>query len=170
MQGLVVLAIAAVCAALMGFAVQRGATCMVAAVDEIVSKKSANRLIAMLEASAIVACGIVIARFAGHLGHHVEDATVLLLREFDFVLGELIGIPLERACRRQHAAERDPLARHRAAHRGDAARCGRVGVVDGRRVGVSAHDAAGAEARADQSRLDDAVADRPRRDIAPRFC
>jgi toxin CptA len=51
----------------MGFAVQRGATCMVAAVDEIVSKRSATRLIAMLEASAIVAGGIILARFAGHL-------------------------------------------------------------------------------------------------------
>jgi toxin CptA len=65
--GLAILSVAAVCAALMGFAVQRGATCMVAAVDEIVSKRSANRLLAMLEASAIVASGIILARFAGHL-------------------------------------------------------------------------------------------------------
>jgi len=65
--GLAILTIAAACAALMGFAVQRGATCMVAAVHEIVSKRSANRLVAMLEASAIVAGGIILARFAGHL-------------------------------------------------------------------------------------------------------
>lgn len=31
------LAIAAVCAGLMGFAIQRGGTCLVAAVDEVVS-------------------------------------------------------------------------------------------------------------------------------------
>ena len=67
MQGLTILVVAAVCAALMGFAVQRGATCMVAALDEVVSKRSASRLIAMLEAAAIVACGIILARLAGHL-------------------------------------------------------------------------------------------------------
>jgi len=66
-QGLTILVVAAVCAALMGFAVQRGATCMVAALDEVVSKRSASRLIAMLEAAAIVACGIILARLAGHL-------------------------------------------------------------------------------------------------------
>jgi toxin CptA len=32
--------IAAVCAGLMGYAIQRGATCTVAAVDEVVSKRS----------------------------------------------------------------------------------------------------------------------------------
>ena len=54
MTSLALLALAFGCAALMGFAVQRGATCMVAAVDEIVTKRSANRLIAMLEAAASI--------------------------------------------------------------------------------------------------------------------
>ena len=36
--------IAAVCAGLMGYAIQRGATCTVAAVDEVVSKRRFNRL------------------------------------------------------------------------------------------------------------------------------
>lgn len=67
MHGSALLAIAVGCAALMGFAVQRGATCMVAAVDEIVSRRSAKRLIAMLEASAIVAAGLIVARYAGQL-------------------------------------------------------------------------------------------------------
>jgi len=65
--GAILLLLAAACAGLMGFAIQRGATCMVAAVDEIATKRSANRLIAMLEASAIVAGGIILAKFAGHL-------------------------------------------------------------------------------------------------------
>ena len=59
------LAVAAICAGLMGFAIQRGATCMVAAVDEIATKRSANRLVAMFEASAIVAGGIMLAQFSG---------------------------------------------------------------------------------------------------------
>ena len=36
---------------LMGFAIQRGGTCMVAAVDELLSQRRAHRLTAMLEAS-----------------------------------------------------------------------------------------------------------------------
>lgn len=50
-------------ATLMGYAIQRGATCMVAAVDEIVSARRAHRLIAMLEASLWVSAGLVIAQF-----------------------------------------------------------------------------------------------------------
>ena len=36
---------------LMGFAIQRGATCTVAAVDEFVTRRKLNRLISMIEAS-----------------------------------------------------------------------------------------------------------------------
>jgi len=61
------LAVAGLCAALMGFAIQRGGTCLVAALDELVSKRRANRLIALAEASALVACGIVVAELAGVL-------------------------------------------------------------------------------------------------------
>ena len=61
------LAISALCAALMGFAIQRGGTCLVAAVDELVSKRQAKRLIALAEASALVACGMVVAELAGVL-------------------------------------------------------------------------------------------------------
>lgn len=97
MPGVVVLAIAAACAALMGFAVQRGATCMVAAVDEIVSKKSANRLIAMLEASAIVASGIIIARFFGHLA---MDPATYQLTAWTLLGGAIMGLGafVARAC------------------------------------------------------------------------
>jgi Sulphur transport len=57
--------LAAVCAALMGYAIQRGATCTVAAVGEIVREGTANRLIAMGEAALWVAGGLLIARALG---------------------------------------------------------------------------------------------------------
>jgi Sulphur transport len=55
-------AIAALCAGVMGFAIQRGATCTVAAVDEVVRKRRFARLVSMVEASVWVACGLVIAQ------------------------------------------------------------------------------------------------------------
>jgi toxin CptA len=55
-------ALAVACVALMGYAVQRGATCTVAAVDEWLSKGSARRLLSMGEASLWVAGGLVIAQ------------------------------------------------------------------------------------------------------------
>jgi len=61
------LAIAVACAGLMGFAIQRGGTCLVAAVDEVVSKRRASRLIALAEASLLVAAGMVIAQLLGVL-------------------------------------------------------------------------------------------------------
>ena len=54
--------LSAVLAGIMGFAIQRGATCMVAAVDEVVSKRRFARLIAMLSASLWVLAGLLIAR------------------------------------------------------------------------------------------------------------
>ncbi|HEY2819080.1 MAG TPA: YeeE/YedE thiosulfate transporter family protein [Casimicrobiaceae bacterium] len=50
------------CAGLMGFAIQRGATCTVAAVDEFVSKRKLNRLISLIEASLWVVGGLLIAQ------------------------------------------------------------------------------------------------------------
>jgi len=60
-------AVAAVCAGLMGFAIQRGGTCLVAAIDEVVSKRRANRLLALGEASLLVAAGMVAAQLLGIL-------------------------------------------------------------------------------------------------------
>ncbi|HSI61260.1 MAG TPA: YeeE/YedE thiosulfate transporter family protein [Ideonella sp.] len=54
--------IAALCAATMGFAIQRGATCTVAAVDEVISQHRATKLVALLEASLWVAGGLAVAR------------------------------------------------------------------------------------------------------------
>jgi Sulphur transport len=53
---------AALCAAVMGFAVQRGATCTVAAVDELVSKRSGRRVASLIEAALWVAGGLLVAQ------------------------------------------------------------------------------------------------------------
>jgi toxin CptA len=60
---------AAACAALMGFAIQRGATCTVAAMDEIVNRRRCDRLIGFLEASLWVTGGLLIARALDALPH-----------------------------------------------------------------------------------------------------
>ncbi len=65
MQG--IFAVSAMCAGLMGFAIQRGGTCLVAAIDEIVTDRRASRLLAIAEASLLVATGIVVAQLLGLL-------------------------------------------------------------------------------------------------------
>ena len=60
--------IAAICAGLMGYAIQRGATCTVAAMDEVVRKRGFNRLASMLEASLWVVGGLLIAQSLHMLG------------------------------------------------------------------------------------------------------
>ncbi|MET3106498.1 hypothetical protein AAKU67_001210 [Oxalobacteraceae bacterium GrIS 2.11] len=52
---------ALIAAGTMGFAIQRGATCTVAAVDEIVQRRKISRLSAMLEAAVWVAVGLGLA-------------------------------------------------------------------------------------------------------------
>jgi len=59
------LLLAALAVALLGFAAQRGATCTVAAVAEILDERRARRLLALLEAAAWVSGGIVITRALG---------------------------------------------------------------------------------------------------------
>ncbi len=60
-------AVALLCAVLMGYAIQRGATCMVAAVEEVVNARKLTRLAAMLEAGLWVMGGVLVARVFGHL-------------------------------------------------------------------------------------------------------
>ena len=62
-------AAAALCAALMGFAIQRGATCVVAAVDEWTTQRRTTRLRALVEAALWVGGGLLAARAAGLLPH-----------------------------------------------------------------------------------------------------
>lgn len=59
--------LAAICAALMGFAIQRGATCTVAAVGEIVHNGTASRTLALAETSLWVAGGLLTAQVLGFL-------------------------------------------------------------------------------------------------------
>ncbi|MGG5821969.1 YeeE/YedE thiosulfate transporter family protein [Falsiroseomonas sp. HW251] len=66
-MSLAALLLAACCAAAMGFAIQRGATCAVVAVEEVIAQRSARRLAAMAEASLWVAGGLVVAQEAGLL-------------------------------------------------------------------------------------------------------
>ena len=56
--------VAILCVGVMGFAIQRGATCTVAAVDEVLTKRRAHRLVALLEASLWVAGGLALAQLA----------------------------------------------------------------------------------------------------------
>jgi hypothetical protein len=56
--------VAALCAATMGFAIQRGATCTVAAVEEVVTAGSCRRLAALSEAALWVAGALLVAQAA----------------------------------------------------------------------------------------------------------
>jgi hypothetical protein len=60
--------VAAGSAGIMGFAIQRGATCTVVAVEEILTRGRARRLVAMVEASLWVAGGLLVAHALGLLG------------------------------------------------------------------------------------------------------
>ena len=59
---------AAISVGLMGYAIQRGATCTVAAMDELVTKRTGWRLISLLEASLWVAGGLLVAQALHLLG------------------------------------------------------------------------------------------------------
>jgi len=54
--------VALLCAGVMGYAIQRGATCTVAAVDEVVTQRTHRRLLSLLEAALWVAGGLVVAQ------------------------------------------------------------------------------------------------------------
>jgi Sulphur transport len=72
----------ALCVGVMGFAIQRGATCTVAAVDEVVGRRGFRRLVALVEASVWVAGGLLVAQWLGALpkmppGYPLSGWTVL---------------------------------------------------------------------------------------------
>jgi len=89
--------IAAVCAGFMGFAIQRGATCTVAAMDEVVSKRRINRLSSMIEASLWVVGGLLLAQTFHLLGKMPAGYAVTYLT---LVGGVLLGLGafVNRAC------------------------------------------------------------------------
>jgi toxin CptA len=89
--------ISALLAAVMGFAIQRGATCMVAAVDEVVTKRRFTRLAAMLAASLWVLAGLLIAQTFGVL---VKMPTGYAVTGWTLAGGALLGLGafVGRAC------------------------------------------------------------------------
>jgi len=89
--------VALLCAGTMGFAIQRGATCTVAAVDEVVSKRRLNRLAALIEASVWVAGGLAIAEAFHLLGNMPAGYPVSYLTVLGGVLLGL-GAYINRAC------------------------------------------------------------------------
>lgn len=84
-----ILMLAMLLAATMGFAIQRGATCTVAAVDEWVNKRSLKRLASMFEASLWVAGGLLIANAFHVLGAMPAGYA---LTWFALLGGALLGI------------------------------------------------------------------------------
>ncbi len=90
-------AIALPLAATMGYAIQRGATCTVAAVDEVLSKRRARRLLALLEGAVWVLAGLLLGQALALMppmpaGYAVSAWTVLGAA----LLG--LGAAVNRAC------------------------------------------------------------------------
>jgi toxin CptA len=88
---------AALAVGVMGFAIQRGATCTVAAVDEIVNKRRVRRLASIVEASLWVVGGLLIAQSLHFLGRMPGGYPVSYLTVLGGVLLGL-GAYVNRAC------------------------------------------------------------------------
>jgi len=88
---------AALCAALMGFAIQRGATCTVAAVDQVVNQRKAARLVALGEASLWVCAGLLAAH-ALHLAMRWPTGHALTVRTLAGAVLLGLGAWVNRAC------------------------------------------------------------------------
>lgn len=88
---------AALCAGVMGYAIQRGGTCTVAAVEEVVDKRRFNRVTALAEASLWVAGGLVLAQSLHLLGN---TPTGYAVSQWTVVGGALLGLGayVNRAC------------------------------------------------------------------------
>lgn len=90
-------AVALASAALMGLAIQRGATCMVAAVDEVVTARRVTRALALGEAALWVGGLLALAQLAGVPGMVPSPYTV---SGWTIVGGVLLGLGawINRAC------------------------------------------------------------------------
>ncbi len=90
-------AAAALCALTMGYAIQRGATCTVAAVDELLRQRRAARLRALLEAALWVGGGLLLAR---HLHLMTAPLTSYALNGWTITGAALLGggAYINRAC------------------------------------------------------------------------
>ena len=90
-------AVSLACAAVMGLAIQRGATCTVVAVAEALSKRRFTRLASMIEASLWVLGGLLAARTLG-VSHAMPPGYAISLST---VLGGVllgVGASVNRAC------------------------------------------------------------------------
>ncbi len=83
------LLIAALAAGAMGFAIQRGGTCTVAAVDELLSHRRAQRLMAMLEASLWVGGGLALAQLL-HIAGSMPTGSAI--DRWTIIGGVLLGL------------------------------------------------------------------------------
>ena len=81
--------LAVICAALMGYAIQSGATCTVYAISELIQKRRASRLIAMLEAGLWVA---VMLMLAGLVVQMPLGATPYGVSHYTVIGGALLGL------------------------------------------------------------------------------
>ena len=88
---------AALCAGLMGFAIQRGATCTVAAVDQLVNQRKAARLVALAEASLWVCAGLMVAHHL-HLAMRWPTGHALTMRTLAGAVLLGLGAFVNRAC------------------------------------------------------------------------
>ena len=68
--------LAALCAFAMGVAIRRGATCTVAAVNQIIDERSCGRLLALIAASSLVLGGLLLAQSFGVLPSLPPSASV----------------------------------------------------------------------------------------------
>ena len=91
------LALALVCAALMGLAIQRGGTCAVAAVDELMSRQRPVRLFAISEASFWVGGSMLLMH---ELGRLTQLPTGYALTRWTLAGAAVLGLGawLNRAC------------------------------------------------------------------------
>ncbi len=80
---------AALCVATMGYAIQRGATCTVAAIDEALSKHTTRRLWAFLEAALWVAGILALAQATGLLARAPQGYA---LTQWTLIGGALLGL------------------------------------------------------------------------------
>jgi len=80
---------ATLCVGTMGFAIQRGGTCTVAAVDEVLNSRRAHRLLAMLEASLWVAGGLALAQLLHLAG---SQPVRFAVSAWTFAGGALLGL------------------------------------------------------------------------------
>jgi toxin CptA len=80
------------CVTLMGFAIQRGGTCTVAAVEEVLTSHRTDRLVALLETSLWVGGGLALARLMGLMGWADHLPAAAPVNGWTMLGGALLGL------------------------------------------------------------------------------